>query len=283
MKKTIIPPAAARPHHEETAAAEALIAGGGTAVGQGILLKELSFRYGGRTSPKILQDISLFIPAGKVTAIVGSSGSGKTTLLKLLLKFYPLAEGTVFVDNTDINHLSAREWRKKCGTVMQEGYIFSDTIGRNIAVNEDSETVDRGKLLHALRVAQLDDFVNNLPLGTDTPIGATGQGLSGGQRQRMLIARAIYKDPDYLLFDEATSALDANTEKAIMQQLDRFFKGRTVVVIAHRLSTVKNADQIVVLDNGRIIETGTHYELALKGGKYYELIKNQLDLEAYAP
>ncbi len=245
---------------------------------KGITLKNVSFRYGGTQSPLILKDISVHIPAGKITAIVGASGSGKTTLLKLLLKFYPPAEGQILVNGNDLNDLSAREWRKKCGTVMQDGYIFSDTIARNIAV--DGDKIVEKKLINAVKVANIQDYLRKLPLGFTTKIGSTGTGLSGGQKQRIFIARAVYKDPLYIFFDEATSALDANNEKVIMRNLDEFFKGRTVIVIAHRLSTVKHADQIIVMENGEIKEKGTHSQLAADKGYYFELVKNQLELEA---
>lgn len=245
---------------------------------RGITLKNVSFRYGGENSPLILKNLNLHIPEGKVTAIVGASGSGKTTLLKLLLKFYAPTEGQILVNGNDLIDLSARDWRKKCGTVMQDGYIFSDTIIRNIAV--DGEKVDEQKLMNSVRVANIQDYLRKLPLGFTTKIGSTGTGLSGGQKQRIFIARAVYKDPLYIFFDEATSALDANNERVIMRNLEQFFEGRTVVVIAHRLSTVKHADQIIVMENGEIKERGTHAELAASKGYYFELVKNQLELEA---
>ena len=246
-------------------------------VRQGIELRHVSFRYGTPKSPLVLNDVSLRIPEGKVTAIVGSSGSGKTTLLKLLLKFYD-PEGSILVNHTDMRDLSAKEWRRTCGTVMQDGYIFSDTIATNIAV--DGQRLDEARLMHAVRVANIQDYVKKLPLGFSTKIGNTGVGLSGGQRQRIFIARAVYKDPHYIFFDEATSALDANNERVIMNNLNQFFRGKTVVVIAHRLSTVKNADQIVVLEHGRVKETGNHRELVDQRGRYFELVKNQLELES---
>lgn len=245
---------------------------------KGIVLNEVSFRYGSDTSPLILKNISMHIPKGKVTAIVGSSGSGKTTLLKLLLRFYPLSSGNILVDGEDLDQISPKEWRKDCGTVMQDGFIFSDTIARNIAV--DGQRILEPRMKKAIHVANLQDYIKKLPLGFTTRIGNTGAGISGGQRQRLFIARAVYKDPKYIFFDEATSALDANNEKIIMQNLDEFFEGKTVVVIAHRLSTVKNADQIVVLHNGEICESGTHAELTSKRGVYFELVKNQLELGA---
>jgi ATP-binding cassette, subfamily B, bacterial len=245
---------------------------------KGLLLKNVSFRYGGPNSQLILKNLNMLIPEGKVTAIVGTSGSGKTTLLKLLLKFYGLAEGDIFVNSSNLMDMSAKGWRQTCGTVMQDGYIFSDTIARNIAV--DGQKIDEKRLLEAVRVANLQDYLKKLPLGFATKIGRSGSGLSGGQRQRIFIARAVYKNPQYIFFDEATSALDANNEKIIMENLDQFFKDRTVVVIAHRLSTVKNADQIIVLENGEIKEVGNHKLLTSKRGFYYELVKNQLELAA---
>jgi ATP-binding cassette, subfamily B, bacterial len=238
--------------------------------------EKVSFQYEGPHSPKALDSIDLTIEEGKVTAIVGASGSGKTTLLKLLLKYYPPTEGKISLGRTDLINKSAREWRSQCGTVMQDGYIFSDTIANNISVSD--EEMDTQKLLNAVRVANIKEFIETLPLGYNTKIGSDGTGISAGQRQRMLIARAVYRNPHYLFFDEATSALDANNEKVIMENLSEFFNGKTVVVIAHRLSTVKNADKIVVLEGGRVVEEGSHVELTAAKGKYYELVKNQLEL-----
>jgi len=218
----------------------------------------------------------LHIPAYKVTAIVGVSGSGKTTLMKLLLKFYNPNEGQIKLGNYDLKNISQKTWREQCGVVMQEGYIFNDTIANNIAVGEDY--VDKKKLAHAVDVANIKEFIESIPLSYNTKIGMEGIGISTGQKQRLLIARAVYKNPNFLFFDEATSALDANNEKVIMEKLNTFFENKTVVVIAHRLSTVKNANQIVVLDKGKIVEVGNHQELVSQKGNYYNLVKNQLEL-----
>lgn len=245
-----------------------------------IVFKNLSFRYTG-SDDIILEDLNLVIPSNKVTAIVGPSGSGKTTLMKLLLKFYQPTRGDIFLQcqNTksiNISEISQKTWRSHIGTVMQEGYIFNDSIANNIAIGV--ETIDRDRLKYAADVANIRPFIETLPLGYNTKIGMEGIGMSTGQKQRLLIARAVYKNPEMLFFDEATSALDANNEKEIIEKLDNFFKGKTVVVIAHRLSTVMNADQIVVLDKGKITEKGTHDELVKLRGEYYELVKNQLQL-----
>ncbi|SHG70420.1 peptidase domain-containing ABC transporter [Flagellimonas flava] len=243
-----------------------------------IEIKNLSFRYGGQTSPWVLKDINLKIPEGKVTAIVGASGSGKTTLIKLLLKFYNPTTGTISVGNTKLKNIHARFWRSNCGTVMQDGFIFNDTIARNITESLSEGIIDRKKLSHAAHVANIEEFIETLPLGYQSKIGSSGANISGGQRQRILIARSVYKDPAYIFFDEATSALDANNEKIIMKRLQDFYKGKTVLVVAHRLSTVKSADQIIVLDGGMVIEQGNHDELTSKKGMYYTLVKNQLEL-----
>ena len=245
-------------------------------VGEGITIANLSFRYGSPKSPLVLDNISMHIPKGKVTAIVGASGSGKTTLLKLLLKFYPPSDGQILIDGLNLQDISAQLWRQNAGTVMQDGFVFSDSIARNIAV--DGERIIEEKLYDAVRVANLHTHISKLPLGFNTRIGNSGSGLSGGQKQRMFIARAVYKDPKYLFFDEATSALDANNEKIIMENLNEFYQGRTVVVIAHRLSTVKNADQIIVMRDGKIVEEGHHDKLTMQKGYYFELVKNQLEL-----
>ena len=241
-----------------------------------IIIENVSFQYAGSNSPHVLKNINLTIPFGKVTAIVGSSGSGKTTLLKLLLRFYEPTGGTICMNNNRLSDFPIKHWRDECGVVMQEGFIFSDTIARNIAVSD--EYINEQKLLHAVSVSNIEQFIKDLPLGFNTKIGNTGNGLSTGQKQRLLIARAVYKNPSYLFFDEATSALDANNEKIIMENLNLFFGKKTVMIIAHRLSTVKNADHIIVLEHGEIAETGNHYSLSKQKGKYFELVKNQLEL-----
>ncbi|WP_103866000.1 peptidase domain-containing ABC transporter [Aquimarina sp. I32.4] len=238
-------------------------------------IKNLSFRYVGTDKP-VLENLNLSIPENKITAIVGVSGSGKTTLMKLLLKFYDPEDGQIFIGSHDLRNVSQKSWRDHFGVVMQEGYIFNDTIANNIAVGEDY--VDKKKLAHAVDVANIKEFIESLPLSYNTKIGMEGIGLSTGQKQRLFIARSVYKNPKYLFFDEATSALDANNEKVIMEKLDTFFKNKTVMVIAHRLSTVKNAHQIVVLDKGKIAEVGNHESLIKKRGNYYNLVKNQLEL-----
>jgi ATP-binding cassette subfamily B protein len=247
-------------------------------------IKDLTFKYEGVGNEAVLKDLSITIPSNKITAIVGSSGSGKTTLMKLLMKFYEPTTGNILLSNEenvqmggcDLTSIGVGTWRDKCGVVMQEGYIFNDTIANNIAVGVDN--VDKERLKNSVFVANIKEFIEGLPLGYNTKIGMEGIGISTGQKQRILIARAVYKNPDYLFFDEATSALDANNEKIIMTNLNEFFKGKTVVIIAHRLSTVKNADQIIVLDKGKIIETGNHTALTAQRGAYYELVKNQLEL-----
>lgn len=239
-------------------------------------IDKLTFRYPGAGNEPVLENIDLLIPEGKTTAIVGMSGSGKTTILKLLLRFYEPEKGEIKVGGHPINTIGFKTWRGQCGVVMQDGFIFSDSIERNIAVGD--EYPDKIKLRHAIKVANIQDFIDGLPLGLNTKIGAEGNGISQGQRQRMLIARAVYKDPQYIFFDEATNALDANNERVIMNNLAEFFTGRTVVIVAHRLSTVSNADNIIVLDKGRIIEQGNHHELTALRGDYYKLVKNQLEL-----
>jgi len=243
-----------------------------------LLLENVSFRYGSPQSPWVLHNLHFTLRAGHTTAIVGTSGSGKTTLLKLLLHFYPPTEGNIRVGDLNLINLNHAVWRAHCGVVMQDGYIFSDTIARNIALGE--EIIDRPQLLHAAKVANIQSFIESLPLGFNTKIGQDGTGLSQGQRQRLLIARAIYKDPAYLFFDEATNALDAHNERVIMQNLEQVFRNKTVVVVAHRLSTVRNADHIIVLERGEIVEQGTHAVLTERRGAYYNLVKDQLDLGA---
>ncbi len=241
-----------------------------------IKIENLVFQYEGPHSKKVLNIINLTIKPGEVTAIVGASGSGKTTLIKLLLQFYNPVEGKICVGDQDLQNFNSTWWRNQCGAVMQDGFIFSESIAHNIAANEDE--IDKEKLAYAAKTANIHAFIMELPLKYNTVIGNEGQNLSQGQKQRVLIARSVYKDPDFLFFDEATNALDANNEKAIVENLQEFYRGKTVVVVAHRLSTVKNADQIVVLDGGKIVETGNHRELTDKRGTYYHLVKNQLEL-----
>lgn len=241
-----------------------------------ITIENLSFSYDGADRDYVLENINLNIPQEKVTAIVGASGSGKTTLIKLLLGFYEPNKGMIKVGETPLNVINPHVWRNKSGSVMQDGFIFSETIAQNIAVGDDH--IDIEKLRHAVTVANIRDFIDSLPMGYNTKIGMEGSGISQGQRQRILIARAVYKNPEFIFLDEATNALDANNEKEIMVHLHEFYKGRTVVVVAHRLSTVRDADKIVVLDQGKVAEEGTHEELAQLKEKYYELVKNQLEL-----
>jgi ATP-binding cassette subfamily B protein len=243
-----------------------------------VRLNRVTFHYEGVKSAAALRDVSFDIPGGAVTAIVGASGSGKTTLLKLLLKIHAPTDGAVQVGGLNLNTLRPSSWRARCGVVMQDGYVFSDTILRNIAMSDGA--VDFERALEAVRIANLTDVVDALPLGLETRVGPDGHGLSQGQKQRILIARAVYKQPDYLFFDEATSALDSANERMIIENLQEFFAGRTVVVVAHRLSTVRHADQIIVLDRGSVIERGTHAELAAAKQAYYRLVRNQLELGA---
>ncbi|MGD1838162.1 MAG: peptidase domain-containing ABC transporter [Nitrososphaeraceae archaeon] len=241
-----------------------------------LTVENITFQYEGSHSSKVLNNVSFPIPAKKVTAIVGTSGSGKTTLIKLLLGFYQPIVGDVKIGGNNLTNFNHSWWRSQCGVVMQDGYIFSDTIVKNIAIAD--EHVNRERLLYAIKVANIQEYIDRLPLGFNTKIGQEGIGLSQGQKQRILIARAVYKNPEYLFLDEATNALDANNEKIILENLNHFFEGKTVIVVAHRLSTVKNADQIIVLDDGRIVERGSHYELIEELGTYYNLVRNQLEL-----
>jgi ATP-binding cassette subfamily B protein len=241
-----------------------------------IYINNLSYQYEGPRSPFALKDVDLFVEENKITAIVGTSGSGKTTLLKMLLGFYQPVNGEILVGDTRLTNISLKLWREKVGAVMQDGFLFPDTIAHNIAPG--SEEIVEERLIKAVGIANIKGFIESLPLGYNTKIGVNGHGLSEGQKQRLLIARVIYKNPDIIIFDEATNSLDANNEKAIVENLTAFFQGKTVIVVAHRLSTVRNADKIVVLDSGRIIESGTHDLLLSKRGAYYNLVKNQLEL-----
>ena len=241
-----------------------------------IIFQNITFCYGNPESEKVLKNINFTIEAGKVTAIVGTSGSGKTTLLKLLLGFYHPTSGIIYIGEKSLTDYSESNWRRSCGVVMQEGFIFSDTIAKNIGIID--EKLDYDRLYYAARLANIDSFINSLPLGYETKIGNEGCGLSNGQKQRILIARAIYKNPNYILLDEATNSLDTTNETIIMRNLQKFYSGRTVVIVAHRLSTVRNADKIIVLHHGEIVETGTHETLISHQGIYYQLIKNQLEL-----
>jgi ATP-binding cassette subfamily B protein len=240
-----------------------------------IVFENVSFVYGSERLLPVLDDISFTIPTGKITAIVGASGSGKTTLLKLLMKFYEPQKGNIFLGSTHFKNLHHGNWRDKCGVVMQDGKLFNTTIAENIAAGLP---VDMSNIIKAGKIANIDDFISSLPNGYLTEIGNDGTQVSMGQRQRVLLARAVYKNPGYLLLDEATSSLDANNERVIMDNLNTFFEGRTVIVIAHRLSTVQHANQIIVMEQGKIMETGNHQSLTAARGKYYELVKNQLEL-----
>ena len=243
-----------------------------------IMIQHLNFRYGPPSTPEILKDFSLVIEENKTTAIVGASGSGKTTLLKLLLRFYDSYTGQILINNTDLKKLSVSKWRKECSAVMQDGFIFEDSVLSNITESEKETEIDKVRLSEAIKVSNLEDFIENLPSGYRTIVGSSGLSLSGGEKQRILIARAVYKNPSFLFFDEATSALDANNEHIIMENLRAYYEGRTVMIIAHRLSTVRDADKIVVLEKGKIIEKGNHEDLIKQKGNYYTLVKNQLNL-----
>ncbi len=248
----------------------------GFAAEKSITVDSIDFKYDPHALKNTLEGISFDIPEGKVTAIVGASGSGKTTLIKLMLGYYPVMSGSISIAGRNINEYNLKWWRRHCGVVMQDGVIFSESIARNIAV--DDNEIDPERLREAARIACIDDYVMSLPLKYDTKIGRDGVGLSQGQKQRILIARAVYKNPDFIFLDEATNALDARNERAIVENLDVFYRGRTVVVVAHRLSTVRNADRIIVLDGGRVVETGNHDSLIERKGAYYNLVKNQLEL-----
>lgn len=243
---------------------------------KGIEFKDLSFSYAGSSADKVLKEVNIKLPRGKVTAIVGTSGSGKTTILKLLLRFYEPDSGEILLNGQNLASYSIDWWRDQCGVVMQEGHIFSDTIRRNIVMGDDS--IDNIKLVNAVGLANIEDFILELPLHFETKVGDSGLGMSTGQKQRLLIARAVYKNPSYLFLDEATSSLDAENERVIMENFVKFSGGKTVVIIAHRLSTVKNADQIVVMEKGRVVEVGNHVELISRKGSYFNLVKNQLEL-----
>jgi len=243
-----------------------------------IHIKNLSFQYGSKSSQMVLKNISFEIPQGKTTAIVGASGSGKTTLIKLLLKFYEPTEGTILIGNTNLKDINNDYWRMNCGAVLQETFIFNDTIAGNISESEQNEIIDRGKLKNAVYISNIEDFVERLPNKLNTELGASGIRLSGGQEQRLMIARAVYKNPEFVFFDEATSSLDANNEKVIMEKLNSFLNKKTSVIVAHRLSTVRNADTIIVLDDGEVVEQGNHEQLTMLKGRYYDLVKNQLEL-----
>jgi len=242
-----------------------------------LVLRNISFKYP-NTHKKVLRDIKLFIPEGKTTAIIGSSGSGKTTLLKMLLKYYEPSSGETLVGNMDLRNISTHAWRSQCGVVGAEGFVFSDTFSQNIALGATDIDFERVKM--AARVANIHEHIESLPMGYYTPIGSESGGLSQGQKQRLLIARAVYKDPEYLFLDEGTNALDTQNQNIIMQNLREYFKGRTMVVVAHRLSTIRHADQIVVIEKGSIVEKGSHDELIALQGRYYELLTTQLEMAA---
>lgn len=243
-----------------------------------LIAENVTFQYEGPHSPPVLRNVNIRIPKGKITAIVGSSGSGKTSLLKLLLGFYQPTEGVVRVGDANLNSIYNRLWRQQCGVVLQDGYIFSDTIAKNIALGE--EVIDTNRLLRAVKAANIQSFIESLPMGYNTPIGPSGTGLSQGQKQRLLIARTVYKNPSYVFLDEATTALDAYNEMLVMESLLEYFRGKTLILVAHRLSTVMHADHIIVLEAGEVVEKGTHHELMYNHGAYYQMVRNQIELGA---
>lgn len=263
-------------HHEQDEDTAADIVIQEDRSGRDLRFSGVYFQYGNKHSPLVLNNVNLTIPAGKMTAIVGMSGSGKTTLLKLLLQFYAPTQGVIFAGDQSFKDITAQDWRSQCGAVMQDGYVFRDTIANNVFGGEAERDVDR--MMKACAMANIHDFFAAMPFGYDTMIGKDGYGLSEGQTQRLLIARLIYRDPAYIFLDEATNSLDASNERTIINNLHEFFEGKTVVVVAHRLSTVKHADQILVMDKGMIVEAGTHETLTMAEGAYYRLIKNQLEL-----
>jgi len=241
-----------------------------------IEIRNLTFRYYGAGNEPIFTKLNLTFPSGQTTAIVGASGSGKTTILKLLLRYYKPEQGEILVGGKPLDQIDFGLWRDSCGSVLQENFVYADTIERNIAIND--EFPDEAKVQDAIHVSNMEEYVTEEPFGLATKIGTAGKGISQGQRQRLMIARAVYKDPAFIFLDEATNSLDANNEKDIVEKLNRFFDQRTVIVVAHRLSTVRNADNIIVMEKGQIVEQGTHNELTAKRGKYFELVKNQLEL-----
>jgi len=241
-----------------------------------ISFNDVYFSYDGADRDYVLDGVNVTIPHNRVTAIVGASGSGKTTLVKLMLGFYNPNKGTIKIGETPLQNINPHVWRAKTSAVLQDGFIFSDSIANNITVGE--EIIDKQKLAEATTIANISEFIDSLPLGYNTKIGMEGNGISQGQRQRILIARAVYQNPQFIFFDEATNALDAKNEREIMEHLEKFYKGKTVVIVAHRLSTVRNADNIIVLEKGKVAEQGTHEKLTDLRGIYYELVKNQLEL-----
>jgi ATP-binding cassette subfamily B protein len=240
-------------------------------------VKNVTFKYNSNDENNVLENINISIPKNSITAIVGASGSGKSTLMKLLLGFYFPSEGQILIDTNNVSEINIKKWRKNCGVILQDGFIFSGTVAENICLSEDDTNIE--KLLYSIKIAELEETVKKLPMQYNTQIGESGVALSGGEKQRLLIARAIYKNPDFIFFDEATSNLDTINENKIMANLNEYLKSKTAIIIAHRLSTVKNADNIIVLKNGQIVEQGKHNELLKNKNEYYNLVKNQLELE----